>query len=64
MEKLKKLFRKTTSKIQLKVKKMITRNTISDFIKLMNDIYELSDENFNALNVYVQFLKWKQNRGE
>ncbi|MBP1760712.1 MAG: phage repressor like transcriptional regulator, family [Firmicutes bacterium] len=34
------------------------------FIKLMNDIYELSDENFNALNVYVQFLKWKQNRGE
>jgi transcriptional regulator with XRE-family HTH domain len=34
------------------------------FIKLMNDIYELSDENFNALSVYVQFLKWKQNRGE
>jgi transcriptional regulator with XRE-family HTH domain len=34
------------------------------FIKLMNDIYELSDENFNALSVYLQFLKWKQNKGE
>jgi transcriptional regulator with XRE-family HTH domain len=34
------------------------------FITLMNDIYGLSDENFNALIVYVQFLKWKQNRRE
>ena len=34
------------------------------FIKLMNEIYELSDENFYALSVYVQFLKWKQSKGE
>lgn len=34
------------------------------FIKLMNDIYELSDEHLQALSVYAEFLKWKLNKGE
>ncbi|HPF20052.1 MAG TPA: helix-turn-helix transcriptional regulator [Syntrophomonas sp.] len=34
------------------------------FIKLMNDIYELSDESFYALRDYVRFLQWKQNKEE
>lgn len=34
------------------------------FISLMNDIYELSDGYFNELTAYVQFLQWKQNKGE
>lgn len=34
------------------------------FIKLMNDIYTLSDTHINELRAYVEFLNWKQNKGE
>lgn len=34
------------------------------FINLMNDIYELTDEHLQELITYVQFLQWKQSKGE
>lgn len=36
----------------------------SQFLSLMNDIYKLSDQNLNEVKVFVEFLNWKQSKGE
>lgn len=34
------------------------------FIALMNEIYKLSDKNINEVKKYVEYLNWKQSKGE
>ncbi len=34
------------------------------FLTLINDIYKLSDKHLYELKAYVEFLNWKQSKGE
>lgn len=34
------------------------------FISLINEIYKLSDKHFNELKSYVEYLNWKQTKGD
>ena len=47
-----------------KPKKESNSERNKQFIELMNDIYALSNKNINELSNYVDYLKWKQNKGE
>lgn len=43
---------------------MMSNEHNNQFLNLMNDIYKLSDKHINELKNYVEFLNWKQSRGE
>lgn len=45
-------------------KVLISNEHNSQFLDLMNDIFKLSDEKINDVKDYVEFLKWKQSKGE
>ena len=45
-------------------KEMVSNEHNSQFLNLMNDIYKLSDKHLNEVKAYVEFLNWKQSKGE
>lgn len=45
-------------------KVLISNEHNSQFLVLMNDIYKLSDKHINEVKAYVDYLKWKQSKGE
>lgn len=36
----------------------------SQFLNLINEIYKLSDQQINEIRAFLEFLKWKQIKGE
>ncbi len=45
--------------------KLIIENNHNDqFLSLINDIYKLSDKQLNELKSYVEYLNWKQSKGD